>query len=49
MRSFEDLKDYFAETNQHGMLEEKALVEAEEPYEFDANNFCLIVGCTVGT
>ena len=40
-RSFEDLKDCFAETEQHGMLEEKVLVEVEEPFEFDANGLCL--------
>ena len=28
-RSFEDLKDYFVEIEQHGMFEEKVLVEAE--------------------
>ena len=38
----------FAETNQYGMLEENELVEAEEPFEFDANDLCLIAGCTGG-
>ena len=36
--SFEDLKDYFVETNQYGMLEEKASVEAEVPYVFQTDN-----------
>ena len=49
MRYFKDLKDYFVETNQHGMLEEKASVEAKVPYVFQTNNMCLNVGCTVGT
>ena len=31
------------------MLEEKALVEAEEPCEIDVNDLCLIAGCTDGT
>ena len=31
------------------MLEEKELVEVEEPCEVDANDLCLIVGCTGGT
>ena len=48
VRSFEDLKDCFAETNRHGRMEEKALVEAEEPCEFDANDLCLITGCIGG-
>ena len=49
VRYFEDLKDCFAETNQYGMLEEEASVEAEVPYVFQTDNMCLIVGCTVGT
>ena len=48
MRYFEDIKDCFAETNQHGRMEEKASVEAKEPCEFNANDFCLIVGCIGG-
>ena len=47
--NFEDLKDCFAETNQYGMLEENAFVEAEVPYVFQTNNMCLIAGFTVGT
>ena len=34
MRSFEGRKDCFAETNQHGRMEDKASVEAEVPYVF---------------
>ena len=49
VRYFEDLKDYFAETNQYGMLEENASIEAEVPYVFQTENLCLIAGFTVGT
>ena len=48
VRYFEDLKDCFAETNQHGRMEEKALVEAEVPYVFQTDHMCIIAGCTVG-
>ena len=49
VRSFEDFKDCFAETNQYGMLEEKASVEAKVHYVFQTDNMCLIAGYTVGT
>ena len=49
MRYFEDLKDCFAETNQYGMLEEKASVEAKVPYVFQTDNMCLVAGFIVGT
>ena len=49
VRYFEDLKDYFVETNQYGMLEENASFEVEVPYVFQTDNMCLIAGCTVGT
>ena len=48
VRYFEDLKDCFAETNQYGMSEEKASVEAEVPYVFQTDNMCLIASCTIG-
>ena len=48
-RSIEDLKDCFAETNQHGKLEKKASAETEVPYVFKASDMCLTAGCTSGT
>ena len=48
VRSFEELKEYFVETNQHGRMEEEASVEVEVPYVFQTDHMCLIVGCTVG-
>ena len=49
VRSFEYLKDCFAEIDHHGRMEEKASVEAEVPYVFQVDNTCLITSCTVGT
>ena len=49
MRYFKDLKDFFVETNQYGMLEEKASVGDEVPYVFQTDHMCLIAGCIVGT
>jgi len=48
-RSTEDLKGCFAETEQHGRMEEKASVETEVPYVFKANDMCLTAGCTSRT
>ena len=48
-KSIEDFKGCFAETNQHGRMEEEASVEAEVPYVFQTEYMCLIEGCTVGT
>ena len=48
-KSIEDFKGCFAETNQHGRMEEKASVGDEVPYVFQTGHMCLIAGCTVGT
>ena len=46
VRSIEDLKDCFVETNQYGMLEVKELVETEEPYVLNTNYMYLTACCT---
>ena len=46
---FEDLKDCSTETNQHGIMEEKASFEVEVTYVFQTDNMCLVAGFIVGT